>query len=451
MGYSNFRKNIPGRHNWSYRLTITAYVAKRLSFCACIWKRISHMTSLRIAAAAFSVAVAGPTLAVESSASQPATSPEASGMLVGRFAGESAWDKILSVPVLYKNLAHPSIQEIAIIGQLQTQYAYGSTNSGNFGSRDFPEDLKWGDIEVRRFRLGARARLFKKLTFLNLTDLQPDLDPRIYKRTPETYFTWEADEKMNISAGKTELKFNREQEYSSKEFLPFERTALGNMFYGGELAGTWISGKNIAGGWLYFLGAYSNERVDELSHFHGGEMLLGKIGYNYTHQSPWELAEIKCQWLHNTEPGYAPNATSLASPLYSNFFSLSNEIKEGPFALTTELLWGDGEEGRPNVGGIMAMPTYYFTDKLQMIVTIEAAHSADENGIILPIHYEAVAPSMGDKAGDTYYSTYAGFNYYIHGHNMKLMSGLKYSYLDGGSGGGDFDGWTWLAGVRMAF
>ena len=31
------------------------------------------------------------------------------------------------------------------------------------------------------------------------------------------------------------------------------------------------------------------------------------------------------------------------------------------------------------------------------------------------------------------------------------MSGVKYSYLDGGTGGGDFDGWTRLAGVRMAF
>lgn len=31
------------------------------------------------------------------------------------------------------------------------------------------------------------------------------------------------------------------------------------------------------------------------------------------------------------------------------------------------------------------------------------------------------------------------------------MSGVKYSYFDGGPGGGDFSGWSWLAGLRLAF
>ena len=39
----------------------------------------------------------------------------------------------------------------------------------------------------------------------------------------------------------------------------------------------------------------------------------------------------------------------------------------------------------------------------------------------------------------------------VDSHNLKLMSGMNYSYLDGGTGGGDFDGWTWLVGVRLAF
>jgi phosphate-selective porin OprO/OprP len=58
---------------------------------------------------------------------------------------------------------------------------------------------------------------------------------------------------------------------------------------------------------------------------------------------------------------------------------------------------------------------------------------------------------VGDKKGDAYFASYAGLNYYIDGHRLKLMSGVKYSHLDGGPGGGDFNGWTWLAGLRMAF
>jgi phosphate-selective porin OprO/OprP len=410
------------------------------------------MSALRTSAAVMAVVFAGPAHAgVTTDPSPSPAPPAASGLLLGKLADGSAWDQALSVPVLYKNPDNRWIEEIALIGQLQTQYAYGSNDSGNFGSGDMPDDLTWGDVEVRRFRLGAKGRLFEKLTFLNLMDLYPDLDPRVYKRTPETYLTYEFSEACNLSAGKTELKFNREQEYSSKEFLPFERTALGNIFYGGELTGAWLCGKNIAGGWLYYLGAYSNDRVDEFTRFQGGAMLLGKIGYNYTKQTSWDLAEVKFQWLHNTDPGFAESTSCLASPLYANSFSFSNQITEGPFGLTVEALWGDGVDGRPDVGGIMAMPTYSFTEKLQLITTIEAARSSNDNGIYLPLRYEALAPDLGDKAGDTYFATYAGLNYYIHSHNLKLMSGVKYSYLDGATGGGDFNGWTFLAGVRIAF
>ncbi|MEI6176572.1 MAG: porin [Verrucomicrobiota bacterium] len=382
---------------------------------------------------------------------EPVPTPGATGLLVGKLAEGSAYDQIWSVPTLYKNEGNPVLQELSLVGQLQTQYAYGSDNSGNFGTNDRPDDLTWGDAEVRRFRLGLKGKLFSKLSFLYLTDLNPDLTPRIYKRTPEMYFTYTENDAFNISLGKTELKFNRDQEYSSRDFLPFERSALGNMFYGGELTGAWASGKGIAGGWLYFLGAFSNDRVDEWSHFNGGTMILGKIGYDYTKHTGFDLAEVKFQYLHNSEPGYREDPADLKSPSYSNCISISNQITEGPFDLTTEFLWGDGENGVADVCGLSAMANYSFTKNLQLITTWELAGSSDDNGVFLPTRYEALSPGVGDAKGDAYFAGYAGLNYYIYGQKLKLMSGLKYSYLDGGSGGGDFNGWTWLCGVRMAF
>ncbi len=380
----------------------------------------------------------------------PATS-EATGICVGKLAEGSELDRIFSAPTLYKNDNNPVIEELAILGQLQTQYAAGSNASGNYGTQDMADDVTWGNTEVRRMRLGLKARLFGKLSFLNLTDLYPDLSPRVYKRTPETYFTWAENEAFNLSVGKTELKFNREQEYSSRDFLPFERTALGNMFYGGELTGAWVNGSGIAGGWLYFLGAYSNDRVDEFSNFNGGAMILAKIGYNYTNSTSFDLAEAKFQYLHNTDPGYAESASCLASPSYSDCISISNQLTKGPYGLTTEFLWGNGANGRPDVCGLMAMPTWSITDKLQLITTFEVAGSSEDNGVILPTRYEALSPGVGDKRGDAYFASYAGLNYYIYGQKLKLMSGVKYSYLDGDTGGGDFNGWTWLCGMRMAF
>lgn len=384
-------------------------------------------------------------------AASPPPVAGATGLLVGKPAEGSELDRIWSVPTLYKNAENPVIQELAVLGQLQTQYAFGSDDSGEFGTQDMPGDLTWGNIEVRRFRLGLKATLFEKLSFLNLTDLNPNFSPGVYKRFPETYFTYSHSDAFHLSAGKTELKFNREQEYSSRDFLPFERTALGNMFYGGELSGLWASGKDIAGGWLYELGLYSNDRVDEWSEFTGGAMILSKLGYNYTTRTPLDLAEVKFQHLHNTEPGYAESAACLPSPSYSDCISVSNQIAEGPYGLTTEFLWGNGVNGRPDVWGLMAMPTWSISEKLQLITTFEVAGSPDDNGVYLPKRYEALSPGVGDARGDLYFAGYAGLNYYLYGQKLKLMSGVKYSYLEGGPGGGDFDGWTWLAGCRMAF
>ena len=381
----------------------------------------------------------------------PAPPPEAIGLFTGNLADGSAYDRLWSVPVLYKNDQNPILQELGIVGQLQTQYAYGSDDSGQYGTEDLAEQSTWGNVEVRRFRLGLRARLFEKLKFLNLTDLYPDLSPRIYKRTPENYFTYTHNDAFALSVGKTELKFTREQEYSSVDFLPFERSALANMFYGGELTGAWASGKGIAGGWLYSLGLFSNDRQDEWPDFNGGAMILAKLGYNYTPRTSMDLAEAKIQFLHNTEPGYAASITCLPSPSYSDCIAVSNELAKGPFGLTTEFLWGDGANGRPDVWGFSAMPTYLITEKLQLITTFEVAGSHQDNGVFLPSRYEAQSPGAGDKKGDTYFAGYAGLNYYFYGQKLKVMSGAKYSYLDGGSGGGDFDGWTWLAGFRSAF
>lgn len=385
-------------------------------------------------------------------ASAAATVQEASGILTGRLSGETPYQRLMSVPVLYQNEAHPYVQQLAVVGQLQLQYARGSDDSGNFGTGDLPDSSTWGNTEVRRFRLGMKGRLFRKLFFLNLTELYPDLSPRAYQRIVENYATWMHSDAFNISLGKCELKFDREQEYSSREFPAFERTAVGCMFYAGELSGIWACGEKIAGGWQYFLGLYSNDRQDEWPEFDGGgAIILSKIGYDYTAATGLDLAKVKLQWLHNTEPGYDNSSSNPASPLYSDCLSLSNEITSGRLGFTAELLWGDGVKGRPDATAFSTMTTWSFTDKLQLVNVLEVAGSREEDGIILPYRYEALAPGAGDKRGDSWFAAYTGLNYHIDGHRIKLMSGVKYSHMDGGPAGGDFDGWTWLAGLRTAF
>jgi phosphate-selective porin OprO/OprP len=59
---------------------------------------------------------------------------------------------------------------------------------------------------------------------------------------------------------------------------------------------------------------------------------------------------------------------------------------------------------------------------------------------------------MTSGKGDEYQEIYAGLNYYLYGHKLKLQTGLTYSMMeDSANDGGKYDGWTWTTGVRLSF
>ena len=72
--------------------------------------------------------------------------------------------------------------------------------------------------------------------------------------------------------------------------------------------------------------------------------------------------------------------------------------------------------------------------------------AANPDGLSLPSRYEGASDTT-DGSGNTYTSAYLGINYYIYGHKLKLMNGVEYSHL----GGGDYDGFTFLSGLRFSF
>ena len=139
---------------------------------------------------------------------------------------------------------------------------------------------------------------------------------------------------------------------------------------------------------------------------------------------------------------------------------LSNDLLQGRFQLTTDILYGFGYQGKADqsgktfslnqsdVFGINLIPSYFIADGLQLVGRLQYATSADPNGLSLPSRYEAAAPSKAkEKNGNTYTSLYAGLNYYLYGNKLKLMNGVEWSNL----GGGDYVGYTFLSGLRFSF
>ena len=159
-----------------------------------------------------------------SAGADPSSAPgadatKATGILTGNLADGTPRDKFWSVPLLYRNPANPYLQELTFQGQLQLQYAYGSDDAGQYGTGQMPDENTWGNIDVRRFRLGMKALMFHSLKFHSLLDLYPDFSPQVYKGIAEAYLAYSVSEAFTLGVGKTEVKFTREMEISSREIL----------------------------------------------------------------------------------------------------------------------------------------------------------------------------------------------------------------------------------------
>ncbi len=131
------------------------------------------------------------------------------------------------------------------------------------------------------------------------------------------------------------------------------------------------------------------------------------------------------------------NATNLNR--YKDGYSTALILTEGPGSLVSEALLGT-RSANGDAFGINIQPGYFFTEKLQLATRYQLAFSDEDNGLVAQRRYER---AVDVTSGDIYQSGYAGFNYYIAGHRIKLMNGLEYANMDGR------DVWTASVAVRV--
>jgi phosphate-selective porin OprO/OprP len=388
---------------------------------------------------------------------------EPTGLMFGKLTGETAFDRAWSAFTLYKNEDNPILQEFALQGRLQVQSIYGESDGDSFNTSDYKDagndETVWGnDIEARRARFGFKSKWFQSWKFEGQINVDVDGmdntgDDTFYKDIYDLYVTYAPSDAMNISAGKTKVKFSREQEISSKEILTIERSLLSNTLFPGELTGIWANGKGIADHWLYEVGVYGNDRQREFTDLSGdnrGTLFLAKIGYDYAEQSGLDTAVASVHFMNNSEPNYKeptpPDYTTGTSPNFKTSWAFTNDITQGRFGLTTEAMLASGDGSQSDVMGLTLIPSYYIGEGLQLVGRLQVATSEDPDDLRVPSRYERLVAG-DDKKGNTYASAYVGLNYYIYGHKLKLMNGLEYSHM----GGGDYDGYTLMSGLRFSF
>lgn len=400
------------------------------------------------------------------SAAEPALEPASTTP-----AALTGYERLWSHFVLYKSDTNPVLQEFALQGRIQLQYAWGSADQGEYYSGDLRNDQLWDDIDVRRWRLGFKSKWFRVWKFDGQIDIFPDWDP-FYRQIYDLNLTYAPSEAFNLGIGKYKANnFGIEQFTSSKEILTMERSLLANQLFAGELTGTRFNGKK--GNWQYAAGLYSGDIRREFSSFETGLVSQLSLGYDFHEMLGLEKALVKLDWQHSddrangtrhgdgllTANGTARLGNAAFRP-YIDAFSLNGHFEQGRFGLYTDLVAAEGRGTTGDVWGIMLMPSYYITDGLQFVARYQYAHG-DNDGLQLQSRYERLAPvrtaanpgGLGDSGrGEDYHALYLGLNYYLYGHKLKLMAGAEYHQMDNGNdNGGEFDGWTGSAGVRMSF
>ena len=333
---------------------------------------------------------------------------------------ESIW----SLPTLYKNDQNAFIQEFKLIGRFQPQYAWVDSKEGDYD-----------DYETRRLRIGGQAKLFNFVKLLGQINVNDEFDP-FYNSIDEAYAEFSIGEGALI-VGKHKPEFTYEYTTSSKEIVTVERSVLVNQVIPDKSSGATFEG---AGGGLEFsLGLFSGDGDDEFGGFDEGVFSLATIGTDLGF-ADWRL-------------GYLYNGSEANNNTASYRHSFSNTLVfggDGPFKVGTDLIYADGFED--DAYGLVILPTYDLTEKLQLVGRYQYAHG-DNDSLRAQSRYERRVPDITDGGhGEDYNAFYAGVNYYICGHKLKLMTGLEYSDLQDDAGdGGDFEGWTLFTGLRMYF
>lgn len=378
---------------------------------------------------------------------------------VGAFAGDFSADVTPSVSsggggdwcetlqdigTVYKNKENPWIQEIKFFGRAHQQWGYVD---GDVAGDDFSGD---GD-ELRRLRFGTSIKFlngFKATGRVNFSQGG-------FRDTSIGYSNWDeltlaydfgdvgALEDLTVGYGRYKVGFGGEETTSSKKIKTIERSNLNNRYAGTRATGAKIEFE--AGNVDYTLGVFSTNGTD------GSAPIIGEwnAGIAYLISAEFEGlgGDLLLQGLYNDSSAAEDTVFG-----YEWAVSATHETEVGPFDLFTNLTYGEDHDGDA-VYGVVIMPSIeLIEDKLEAVVRYQYMKGNGNASFKGTKRYlERVANHNGvlDPNGDENHTVYAGLNYFICDHNLKLMTGIEYETVDGGAA--DSESTTLWGAVRFYF
>jgi phosphate-selective porin OprO and OprP len=349
----------------------------------------------------------------------------------------ATFDALWKAFTLYKDDANPILQEFKLRGRYQGQYYWVDSDQSDADA--------WED---RRSRFGFDAKLFSKQVEVRVDFQSNDGFEDAYDRLVDAYVKWKPDENLAITFGRTKPLIGHYDWLESTNSQPtFERSQIFNQLRVDRATALTIEGKS--GNFTWQAGGYSNDTDREFGKFGGAFSYGAGVGYDAKESFGWRRADFRLDWLHSDH-----DADDQVLDRYDDIVSATFYGQEGPWGFVAEAFHASGGEGRDgDVFGFFLQPTYDLIPKrVQLVGRYSYATGDGLDSVRRQTRYESEAPALtGGGRGDEYHALYLGAQYFIHGDKLKLLAGAEYATLDGGGNGGDYDGLTWLTGIRFSF
>lgn len=330
----------------------------------------------------------------------------------GLHPGKNLAERTSDLGLVYRDETHRIIQEFWALGRYHGQAHWSEGSAG--------DDDGWED---RRFRAGFQARLFENMTVhlqaISGSDFRPS-----YNGFTELWVNWRFSDAITLTVGQQKHRFTHDRNVSSRYLQTLERTQLVNMFAAEYTPAITLSGR--VHGWQYYGGVFSNSTgtdLDAMTEFDAGYSWLLTATHDAGHVfKNRDGAQFNVSLLSSDAK---PGATSLNR--FDTGIASALILTDGPASLVTEVTLGLGADAG-DAYGFYVQPGYFLTRKLQVVARYQLAFSDGEQGLRPQGRYERPA---GLPAGDRYRALYAGVNYHLADHRLKVMSGLEYADMGG--------------------
>lgn len=370
-----------------------------------------------------SLALSVSTAALSGTSSPPPTTPQES----------SPWDDIWSLATLFKDDEHPVIQEFKLRGRYHGQYHWLNSDHG--------DDHGWED---RRSRFGFDAKLFNKQLELRLDAQSTDGFDPIYGGLIDAYVRWKHSENFSLTLGRQKVQIGAYDFIQPSTHYPtFERSQIFNQLKVDRTTGAVAEGR--IGQFTWQAGLYSNDIDDELGQFAGGASYGAGIGYDLKETLGLQKALWRLDYLHSD---ITSDSTTLNK--FDHVLSTTFWLRNHRWGFVAEGFAAAGQSA--DIAGFYLLPIYdLIPDKLQLVGRYTYSAGDGPDSLSLQKRYDSAAPLLTTGGtGDRHHAGYLGLQYFIYGEKLKLLAGVEYTSISGGTGGA-YDGWTALTGLRLFF